>query len=251
MRKDPFTGKPTMHNGIDIAMPKGAPVGSTVGGTVVYAGFGQKGSGYGGYGNVVVVKDAQGNLHQYSHLDSLGVKIGQQVASGSVVGKAGSTGRSTGSHLDYMVKGAKGYIDPTPYITRSSSSQGAAKKLSSSSSYTNTYKIKEASKSPSYTQYLGHLKSAISSGLVPKNWAIALTELVGRESSWNPGAKNPSSSARGYGQFINATVSAYQKKTGLNYSNPVHQLAMMARYVKDRYGSPEASLKHWDAKRWY
>jgi len=251
-----------MHNGVDIAMPKGTAIPSTSGGTIVYAQFGQKGSGYGGYGNVVVVRDNNGYLHQYSHLDSINVKVGQKVGSGALLGKAGSTGRSTGPHLDYIVKNSKGsYVDPTPFImggNKPTTNTAPASKLAglynektTTSSYSNFTKLKQAKNSSSFQSYLGHLKSAVNSGLVPSNWALALSELVGRESSWNSGAKNPNSTASGYGQFLNSTVSQYAKKTGLNYNNPVHQLGMMAQYVKDRYGSPEKALAFWDKNRWY
>ena len=115
-RRDPITGKSAFHSGIDIGMKLNDPVGATRGGTVVYAGFGQPGSGYGGFGNVVVVKDAQGLLHQYNHLNKINVKVGQQVGAGAILGGAGSTGRSTGVHLDYMVKQNGKAINPRPYI---------------------------------------------------------------------------------------------------------------------------------------
>lgn len=256
-----MSGKQTMHHGIDISMKKGERVGATAGGTVVFAGFGQKGSGYGGYGNVVVVRDGAGNLHQYAHLDSVGVKVGQKVGAGSVVGGAGTTGKSTGVHLDYTVKNAKGAnVDPTPYITGKTSGNPSQNRTALAYkpakpvalSYTNNKKIKsDAMKSPGYKQYLGHLKTAVSAGHIPKSWAIALTELVGRESSWNPGAKNPKSTAHGYGQFLNSTRSNYEKKLKMNYSNPVHQLVMMSQYVKDKYKTPENALAFWDKNRWY
>jgi Peptidase family M23 len=262
MRNDPMSGKSTMHKGIDIAMPKGAPVGATLGGTVVYAGFGQKGSGYGGYGNVVVVKDANGNLHQYAHLDSIGVKVGQKVGNGAVLGKAGSTGKSTGPHLDYSVKNNKGAnVNPTSYIMGLTANQTGSpnkrniqkeKTIADSFGSSSMTKLKnEAAKSSSFKTFVSHLKSAANSGAIPKSWAIPMAELVGRESSWNPSAKNKSSSAHGYGQFINATRAQYEKKMGLNYSNPVHQLIMMAQYVKDRYGSPEKALAFWDKNQYY
>jgi hypothetical protein len=120
------------------------------------------------------------------------------------------------------------------------------------SSYSNTWKTqKEAVKSSSYQTYKQHLVSAIQSGKISANWAPALTELVGRESSWNPGARNGHSTAYGYGQFLSSTRSNYEKKMGLNYSNPVNQLIMMAQYVKDRYGSPEAALAFWDRNKYY
>ncbi|WP_026562496.1 hypothetical protein [Bacillus sp. J37] len=108
----------------------------------------------------------------------------------------------------------------------------------------------QASKSSSYKTYQTHLNQAIKMG-VPASWAAPLTELVGRESSWNSSAKNPKSTAHGYGQFLNSTRRNYEKKTGLDYSNPVHQLVMMAEYVKDRYGTPEKALAFWDKNNWY
>lgn len=70
----------------------------------MFAGFGQKGSGYGGYGNVVAIKDSSGNVHVYGHLDSVSVKKGQKISSGVLLGKSGNTGRSTGAHLHYEVR---------------------------------------------------------------------------------------------------------------------------------------------------
>jgi hypothetical protein len=109
----------------------------------------------------------------------------------------------------------------------------------------------QASKSETFGTYQNHLKSAIDSGAIPAGWAQALTELVGRESSWNSNAKNPNSTAHGYGQFLNSTRSNYEKKTGLDYDNPVHQLIMMAQYVKDRYGTPDKALAFWNKNKWY
>lgn len=100
-----MTGKKNaQHQGVDIATPKGTAIGSNVKGKVIYAGFGKSGSGYGGYGNVVAVKDANGNVHMYAHLDSVNVKVGQSIDSGSLLGRSGSTGKSTGPHLHYEVR---------------------------------------------------------------------------------------------------------------------------------------------------
>lgn len=82
-------------------------------------------------------------------------------------------------------------------------------------------------------------------------WAPILTEIVKRESSFNPKAKNPKSTAHGYAQFLNSTRANYEKKTGLNYDDPVHQLVMMAQYVKDRYKTPAAALAFWNKNHWY
>lgn len=97
------------------------------------------------------------------------------------------------------------------------------------------------------------MSAAIQKG-VPFAWAKQLTELVGRESSFRPNIKNPTSSAHGYAQFLNSTVAAYKKRyPNLNYNNPVDQLVLMYHYVKDRYGSPEHALAMWEHRKphWY
>lgn len=95
------------------------------------------------------------------------------------------------------------------------------------------------------------LAAAFARSSFPGDWAGAMTELVRRESSFNPRAKNPKSTAYGYGQFLNSTRSNYEKKTGLSYDDPVNQLIMMMQYVSDRYGTPQAALNFWDKNKWY
>ncbi|WP_313798795.1 M23 family metallopeptidase [Cytobacillus sp.] len=111
-RTHPVTGqKNSNHRGMDIAVPKGTPVASTISGKVVST------SGHSSYGNTVVIQDANGYLHRYAHLDSIGVKVGQNVSRGSLVGKSGNTGRSTGPHLHYEVTNSKGAVlDPSPFL---------------------------------------------------------------------------------------------------------------------------------------
>jgi hypothetical protein len=95
-----------------------------------------------------------------------------------------------------------------------------------------------------------HMQTAIKKG-VPADWAPLLSEIVKRESSYNPYAKNPNSSAYGYGQFLTSTRNNYEKKTGLDYNDPVNQLIMMYQYVKDRYGTPQNALAFWNKNHWY
>jgi hypothetical protein len=95
-----------------------------------------------------------------------------------------------------------------------------------------------------------HMQTAIKRG-VPADWAPLLSEIVRRESSYNPYAKNPNSSAYGYGQFLTSTRNNYEKKTGLDYNDPVNQLIMMYQYVKDRYGTPQNALAFWNKNHWY
>lgn len=85
------------HLGIDMAAPKGTRVGSAMSGTVMSAGH------INGYGNTVVVRAPDGTYVQYAHLDSINVAPGQQLTAGQQLGTVGSTGNSTGPHLDMIV----------------------------------------------------------------------------------------------------------------------------------------------------
>lgn len=90
----------------------------------------------------------------------------------------------------------------------------------------------------------------VSSGVDP-SWKTIITEIVRRESTFNPQAKNPTSTAYGYAQFLASTREQYEKKTGLSYDDPVNQIIMMAMYIEERYKTPEAALAFWDANHWY
>jgi len=104
-RKDPFGGKSKVfHTGIDLVKSHKAAINAFVGGVVTYAKMGASGSGFGGYGNVVAIKDSKGSLHVYAHLHSCAVKVGAKVAKGQVIGYQGNTGNSTGSHLHYEIR---------------------------------------------------------------------------------------------------------------------------------------------------
>ena len=97
------------HHGVDYAAPAGTPVHSVADGTVTFAGWDR-----GGGGNTIKVKHA-GNLETgYLHLKSFakGIKVGSRVSQGQLIGYVGSTGASTGPHLDYRIKKNGTPIDP-------------------------------------------------------------------------------------------------------------------------------------------
>lgn len=71
--------------------------------------------------------------------------------------------------------------------------------------------------------------------------------IINAESSWNPSAKNPTSTAYGLGQFLNSTWGSYGPKT----TDPRLQLQYMARYIRDRYGTPEKALAFHNSRDWY
>ncbi len=108
------------HYGIDLAASRGTPIYAAKYGKVVYSGYGQSGTGYGGYGYVVAVEDEDGNVEIYAHMCSQPcVKYGQTVLPGDKLGKVGNTGQSYGNHLHFEIrkKGIRhNIIDPEQKI---------------------------------------------------------------------------------------------------------------------------------------
>ncbi len=99
IRTNATTGVGTeMHGGIDIAAAKGDPIQAAKDGKVVFAGDG------GGFGNLVVIQHNDGTYSLYGHQSEINVQQGQDVTAGDVIGKVGSTGRSTGPHLHFEVR---------------------------------------------------------------------------------------------------------------------------------------------------
>src|SRR5699024_6486264 len=93
------------HAGIDIVWYHKAPIKPFIEGKVIYSGVGKKGTGVGGYGNVVVVEDIFKRAHVYAHLDSVNVKVNEFVSINDTIGYQGDTGKFvTGSHLHYEIR---------------------------------------------------------------------------------------------------------------------------------------------------
>lgn len=131
-RKDPFTGLPAFHSGIDIAGRQGTPVYATADGMVVYAYSDTR------LGNVVVIahdqfetgvdgqtRRLQAGIYrtEYGHMEKMLVKKGEWVRRGQHIGSMGNTGRSTGPHLHYAVRYQdrsrsrdRGYVDPETFL---------------------------------------------------------------------------------------------------------------------------------------
>ncbi len=95
------------HLGIDYAAPVGTPVQAVADGTVKFAGR------KGGFGNFVEIKHANNYTTMYGHLKSFGkgIKVGARVKQGATVGYVGSTGLSTGPHLDFRIKEKEKFLD--------------------------------------------------------------------------------------------------------------------------------------------
>ena len=110
VRSDPFGRGPAMHAGLDFRGDTGDPVHVTANGTVVTAGWN------GGYGNMVEVSHGNGLATRYGHMSKIEVKVGQMVKIGQVIGRIGSTGRSTGPHLHYETRVEGEAVDPQKFL---------------------------------------------------------------------------------------------------------------------------------------
>jgi len=110
-RVHPVSGKKTLHDGIDIAGKKGTPVPAAASGTIVLA------KADSARGNVVAIGHDAVWSTEYRHLDKLGVKEGDRVEAGDIIGWMGSTGQSTGPHLHYSVLENGEYVDPVRSTT--------------------------------------------------------------------------------------------------------------------------------------
>jgi lysostaphin len=109
-RTDPFTGEMARHEGVDFAAPPGTPIHAAAGGVVLFA------QQHPVYGNMVEIDHGNGLTTRFGHLSRIDVIAGEIVGKGAVVGRSGSTGRSTGPHLHYEIRVDGAAIDPLRYI---------------------------------------------------------------------------------------------------------------------------------------
>lgn len=110
VRVDPFTSSPAMHTGLDLHGETGDIVRATADGKVTAAGWS------GGYGRVIDIDHGNGLSTRYGHLSSIDVRVGQSVRNGQIIGKVGSTGRSTGPHLHYETRVRGAAVDPQKFL---------------------------------------------------------------------------------------------------------------------------------------
>lgn len=114
-RRNPFGGAGyEFHSGQDIEAAWGAPVVSGAAGKVSFVGW------QNGYGQLVIVDHGGGLSTRYGHLSHIDVALDQTVSRGQLLGKVGSTGRSTGPHLHYEVRINDEAVNPLPYLLLSS-----------------------------------------------------------------------------------------------------------------------------------
>ncbi|MBP6844664.1 MAG: peptidoglycan DD-metalloendopeptidase family protein [Kofleriaceae bacterium] len=109
-RVHPVTHAESFHEGLDIAAPVGAPARAAAAGTVTKAGPA------GTYGNLVVLRHADGSETRYAHLATVEVEPGQRLEAGEPLGTVGATGRVTGPHLHFEVRVDGHAVDPAPLL---------------------------------------------------------------------------------------------------------------------------------------
>jgi murein DD-endopeptidase MepM/ murein hydrolase activator NlpD len=110
VRRDPILGVSAMHPGIDFRDAVGSAVPATAAGVVTRAGRA------GGYGNMVEIDHGGGYSTRYGHLSEIDVQVGDKVTLGEIIGKSGSTGRSTGPHLHYEVRYNGKAVNPVAFL---------------------------------------------------------------------------------------------------------------------------------------
>lgn len=100
------------HRGVDIAAPYGTPVMAADSGTVTFRGWS------GGYGRLIIIEHGNGYSTYYAHLSSYSVKLGQAVKKGAVIGRVGSSGRSTGPHTHFEIRKNGEPVNPLNYFSK-------------------------------------------------------------------------------------------------------------------------------------
>jgi len=106
MREDPFNGRMSMHQGIDLAAPEGTEVFAVADGVVTAVDFDPV------YGNYIIIRHSNNWTSLYGHLQSIETVLRTDVKSGNLIGRVGSTGQSTGPHLHFELRQDGKAFDP-------------------------------------------------------------------------------------------------------------------------------------------
>ena len=109
-RVDPLNGKKSIHEGVDILANRGEKIRATADGVVT------KAFRNGGYGNYVEIDHCNGYVTAFAHMQKYLVKRGEKVKRGQIIGKVGSSGRSTGPHLHYEILLHKKPVSPDKFM---------------------------------------------------------------------------------------------------------------------------------------
>ncbi len=111
-RRNPISGKPQKHLGIDLVAPWGTPILAARDGSVTFVGR------KGGYGKLVILKHANGYESYYAHATEITVRVGEKVSRGQAIGRVGATGDVTAPHLHFELRRWGVPWNPAPYLRR-------------------------------------------------------------------------------------------------------------------------------------
>ncbi|WP_281998680.1 peptidoglycan DD-metalloendopeptidase family protein [Priestia flexa] len=215
-----------VHHGLDLAAPQGTPIKSLTDGIVKQVLIGSSTAGNG------VRIQSGSDLLSYIHMMSApSVKQGQHVKEGQLLGRVGSTGFSTGPHLDLKIKRNGAYINPLSYLQGKAGggeggSYGAA---------------------PS-----GNLAQWISAGMARAGvsgdaWRTGLNWIIQKESSGNPRAVGAPTS--------DGTAKGLMQLKHFNYQgdpfNPANNIYWGIKYIQGRYKGIGGAMKWWRSHNWY
>jgi murein DD-endopeptidase MepM/ murein hydrolase activator NlpD len=109
-RRDPFNGGGAMHAGQDFTGVQGSPILAAAPGRISFVGR------QGGYGNTVEIDHGHGIMTRYAHLSGFTGRVGDRVRAGHQIGRMGSTGRSTGTHLHFEVRVNGTAVNPRRFL---------------------------------------------------------------------------------------------------------------------------------------
>lgn len=238
-RIDPYDGQESFHSGIDIASNDGS-YGTYIiaarDGTVIYPNSdsptncvsnGTEDPCGGGYGNYVMIEHSDGSVTVYAHMyeNSITVHYGDQVSQGQVIGKMGSSGRSTGAHLHFEVRVNGKQVNPLNFISESNPYPSK-----SSSSYINASEVKQS----------------ICKSLKNKNYsdvgtAAILTNMY-YESSFDPTATGDGETSYGLCQWHESRYDNLKSSYPTNYHTPEAQFNYLIYELENSYSSLNKSL---------
>ena len=108
-----IAGFSAKNEGINISLPRGTPIHAAEAGTVYYAGDGVQ-----GYGNIILIRHADGWITAYAHNDSNLVTAGESVRRGQIIAKAGNTGSVTQPQLHFQIRQGTKPVDPIEHLER-------------------------------------------------------------------------------------------------------------------------------------
>jgi len=109
-RSDPFSGVRSFHNGLDLANNTGTSIKASMGGRVKELGY------HSGYGKYIIISHAGGFQTLYAHMSGFNARKGQYISQGQKIGRMGSTGYSTGSHLHFSIFKNNRAVNPLIYL---------------------------------------------------------------------------------------------------------------------------------------